>query len=269
MNGVPRRASSSTTGRWTLLDELRHLVGAHPGHRRVRAHAAGVRPRVAVADPLEVLRGRERHHTAAVGEREDGHLLAGEQLLDHDRPGKRRSSTKAFVELLRRLADEHAFPGRSPSTLTTQGARATASDSAVGTPAAAMTSFAKLFEPSIRAAERPGRTRRRRFAAARRRRRRRAAASGPITARSTSRLRARPSSASPSSARTGWQSPSRAIPGLPGAACSAVSPGALGELPGERVLASTRADQEHLHGGRVYFHARLVSRTVDRRMRVP
>ena len=38
----------------------------------------------------------------------------------------------------------------------THGGRATASRSAMGTPAAAMTSFAKLFDPSIRAASRPG-----------------------------------------------------------------------------------------------------------------
>ena len=48
------------------------------------------------------------------------------------------------------------FPAARPSTLTTQGGRATASASAVGTPATAITSLAKLFEPSIRAAARPG-----------------------------------------------------------------------------------------------------------------
>jgi hypothetical protein len=36
--------------------------------------------------------------------------------------------------------------------LTTHGARATDSDSAVATPLTRITSFAKLFEPSIRAA---------------------------------------------------------------------------------------------------------------------
>ena len=41
------------------------------------------------------------------------------------------------------------LPAASPSALTTQGGRATASVRAVGTPAASMTSFANRFEPSI------------------------------------------------------------------------------------------------------------------------
>ena len=50
-------------------------------------------------------------------------------------------------------------------------------------------------------------------------------ASGPITARSASTVSARLRSPSPSSARTGWQRPRLAMPGLPGAACSSVSAG--------------------------------------------
>ena len=72
-------------------------------------------------------------------------------------------------------------------------------------------------------------------------------ASGPITTRSTSRLRARPSRLSPSSARTGWQSPSSAMPGLPGRRVQLRERRCLGELPRERVLASARADDEDLH----------------------
>ncbi len=44
------------------------------------------------------------------------------------------------------------FPAASPSALITHGGRASGSSAAVGTPAAARTSFAKLFDPSIRAA---------------------------------------------------------------------------------------------------------------------
>ena len=118
------------------------------------------------------------------------------------------------------------FPAASPSTLTTHGGRATASVSAVGTPAAARTALAKLFEPSIRAAARPGPKTATPLRRSRSATPATSGASGPITTRSMSRLRARPSRLSPSSARTGWQSPSRAIPGLPGAACSDSSPGA-------------------------------------------
>ena len=44
------------------------------------------------------------------------------------------------------------LPAASPSAFTTHGGRATASERAVGTPAASITSFENAFEPSIRAA---------------------------------------------------------------------------------------------------------------------
>ena len=73
--------------------------------------------------------------------------------------------------------------------------------------------------------------------------------SGPITTRSAPSVRARLSRPSASSARTGWQRPSAAIPGFPGAAWSSVRPGLCVETPRERVLASTGADDHHLHAG--------------------
>ena len=66
-----------------------HVVdqaGRGPGQRRVRAHAAGVRPGVAVADPLEVLRRQQRHRRLAVGDHEEDDLRAVEVLLDHHPP---------------------------------------------------------------------------------------------------------------------------------------------------------------------------------------
>src|SRR3954454_76859 len=112
------------------------------------------------------------------------------------------------------------LPAASPSALITHGGRAAGSACAVGTPAAAITSFAKRFDPSIRAAAAPGPKtgtpawRRSSATPAT------SGASGPMTTRSASMDPARASSPSPSSARTGWQCPSAAIPGFPGAACS-------------------------------------------------
>ena len=94
-----------------LLDELRHLRLSEPGDGREGAHPAGVRPGVPVADPLEVLRRGERHDALSVAEGEDGDLLAGEQLLDHDRALERRRRAQALVELLGGLADEDALAG--------------------------------------------------------------------------------------------------------------------------------------------------------------
>ena len=73
---------------------------------------------------------------------------------------------------------------------------------------------------------RSGRRRARRRGAARRRRRRRAAPPGPTTTRSASSEPASARRPSPSSARTGWQRPSAAMPGLPGAAWSSSRSGA-------------------------------------------
>ena len=65
------------------------------GHRRVAAHAAGVRAGVAVADPLVVARRGERDGALAVAQREQRELVAVEELLDHDRRGRRSAARRA------------------------------------------------------------------------------------------------------------------------------------------------------------------------------
>src|SRR3989454_586611 len=58
--------------------------GRDDGRRRAGAHAARVRPAVAVQGALVVLRGGERQHGRAVRQRHEGDLLALEELLHHD-----------------------------------------------------------------------------------------------------------------------------------------------------------------------------------------
>ncbi len=66
------------------VDDLLDLGRAEARHRRVAAHAAGVRSLVAVEDPLVVLGRRQRHDVLAVAERQQRELLALEELLqDH------------------------------------------------------------------------------------------------------------------------------------------------------------------------------------------
>jgi len=115
------------------------------------------------------------------------------------------------------------FPAARPSALTTHGARASSSVAAVGTSAAASTSLANAFDPSIRAAAllgpntaTPARLSSSATPAT-------SGASGPTTTRSISCCRERPSRPSTSSTLMGWQRPSAAMPGFPGAACSSVS----------------------------------------------
>ena len=91
--GVQQTGEGSASARH-LLDRrhehgLEHLVdeiGRRPGQRGVGTHATGVRAGVTVADALEVLRRRQRHHGRAVGQGEQRHLRAVEELLDDDPP---------------------------------------------------------------------------------------------------------------------------------------------------------------------------------------
>jgi hypothetical protein len=86
-------------------------------HGRVGAHPAGIRPRVAVADPLEVPGDRQRQGVATVADREGRDLAAFEELLDQEPPAVRRRGPQRCVQLRPRAADEDAFPGCEPVRL--------------------------------------------------------------------------------------------------------------------------------------------------------
>ena len=73
-------------------DDLAHHARVdfrrHYGRRRIRAHAAGVGPGVAVAQALVVLAGGERQDMRAVAHHDEARLFAFEKFLDDDtRPG--------------------------------------------------------------------------------------------------------------------------------------------------------------------------------------
>ena len=121
---MPRRASSSTTGWWTdAITSRDELVGA--GHRRVGAHAAGVRAGVALADPLVVAGGRERDGALAVAERKQRQLLAGEELLHHHglvaEPACDEHVLERGARLVLAAAITTPLPAASPSALITAG----------------------------------------------------------------------------------------------------------------------------------------------------
>ena len=147
-----RRAAPRELLEHRLVDLGDQRAAVERRHGRVGAHAARVRPDVAVAEPLEVLRGAERNGPPAVAEREQRHLVALEQLLDHARPAERLDRRQRASSSSRVSADEHALARCEPVGLEHARARATDSVSAVGTPAARRTSLANVFEPSIRAA---------------------------------------------------------------------------------------------------------------------
>ena len=139
------------------------------------------------------------------------------------------------------------FPAARPSAFTTHGGRATASWAAVATPAAASTSLANALEPSIAAAAALGP--KTAIPAGRRTSATppTSGASGPITTRSMSSAWARASSPSgvlgPNRMALGQTRDARA----PRRGMEIGQRRGLRELPGERVLAPARTDQESTH----------------------
>jgi hypothetical protein len=90
--------------------------------RRVRSHAAGVRPGVAFADSLMILRRRQQHHLLTIGQGENGQLLAGEELLHDDQAAGIPELAAEHLAgsgggLLAALAHDRTLAGREPRRL--------------------------------------------------------------------------------------------------------------------------------------------------------
>ena len=137
-----------------------HLVdqaGRRPRQRRVGAHAAGVRARVAVADPLEVLR-RHQRHAPSCRRRARTATPPGRRGTPRRRPARRWP--RAPAPRPRSVVTTTPLPAASPSSFTTYGGPSSSSAAAassgvlhtracaVGTPAAAITSLANALDPS-------------------------------------------------------------------------------------------------------------------------
>src|SRR6185436_6176895 len=61
------------------------VLGSGYARRRARAHASGVRARIAIAEALVIARRRKEHPALAVGEEEDRGFFALQELLDDQR----------------------------------------------------------------------------------------------------------------------------------------------------------------------------------------
>ena len=91
----------------------------HHRRRRVGAHAAGVWTLVAIERALVVLRARERQRGIAVAQDEEARLFAGEKFLDHKLgAGFAQSATEDHVDcalgLRKTLRHHHALAGGEP-----------------------------------------------------------------------------------------------------------------------------------------------------------
>ena len=104
-------------------DDLRHDAIAHrrvdDRRRRIGAHAAGIRPLVAIECPLVVLGRRHRQRRFAVAEREKRRLFAGEKFLDDKfGAGLAQAAAKHHVDCGFGLGDslrhDHALAGGQP-----------------------------------------------------------------------------------------------------------------------------------------------------------
>ena len=106
-----------------------HHRPVHVRHRRVSPHATGVRPGVAVADALEVLRRHQRDGVGAVAEHEERALLADQALLNDDgssgvaERGARELGGDILASLVQGLRDQHALACRQSVRLDHPGSR--------------------------------------------------------------------------------------------------------------------------------------------------
>ena len=209
MNGVPRARELGQRPAGGRARRALDLGVAEPGTGRVRAHAAGVRARVAVADALVV-------RAAASG---DASLAVASANTDSSSPSSSSSITSGPPSAARRAQRRRRapravrqtktpLPAARPSALTTQGGRGDRRASrAVGhAGGVASRPWRSVFEPSIRAAAALGpntETPAWRSSSATPAT---SGASGPTTTRSiVERPRRARAALRASSARTGWQ----------------------------------------------------------------
>ena len=84
--------------------------------RRISPHTAGIGTGIAIADPLVVLRGTERHDILAVADRKEAHLFAGHKFLDdHLGTGIAKPPAEHMFDRVARFSlgfgDDHALAG--------------------------------------------------------------------------------------------------------------------------------------------------------------
>ncbi len=86
--------------------------------RGIRAHAAGIRPPVAVVAGLVILRSRQRQDGFAVGDDDKTGFLAVQELLDHHPPARRaeiltaQHAVNRSHRLINALGENHALARR-------------------------------------------------------------------------------------------------------------------------------------------------------------
>ena len=242
-------------------------VRREAGHRRVGAHAAGVRAGIAVADALVVLRGAQQQRVVAVAQREQRHLLARRgiprsprtapaspkhSLLHHrvDRGHRPRPRSRPPPRPCRR-------PARPPSPRSARRGggriraprrhRRTVPSSAVGMPAASQISLVKLLLPSSRAAAAVGPQQAMPAASIASASPATSGASGPGTTRSIA-LSGRSATRPAMSVRADRHAfGDRGDARIAGRAPQLRQQRAGGDRPAQRVLPPARSDHQHPH----------------------
>ena len=251
------------------LEQLLDLRLAQSWHGGVGAHAAGVRPRVLVADPLEVLSGRQGYGVATVGDGEERDLLALQKLLHDEVASECGSSVQAGVELLLRPADEHSFPGCETVRLHhARGSRDRQSSS--GRHAGRLE---HLLGEALRPFDPRGGPGRAEYGDSRPAERvdqadhqgRLGADDDEIDAELAAQREQAFAVLRPDRVTLAEGCDAR----VPRRGVERLERRALAQLPCERVLASARPHDEHLHGARVYSRRRLALERLNRFSRPP
>ncbi len=149
-NGVPRRASSSSTGWWIASTSASASPSQPTGENAPIPPVFGpvspspIRLKSCAAPSATARRPSQSAKTDASRPSSSSSTTTGPPSAA---AARRPSSSSAAVR-----QTKTPFPAASPSAFTTHGARGSSSVAAIGTPAEAITSFANVFEPSIRAA---------------------------------------------------------------------------------------------------------------------
>ncbi len=94
-------------------DEIVRRLVREVGQGRVRAHAAGVRPGVAVPEPLVISRDRQRQRVPTVTHSDQARLASFEPLLDDD-SATRGGGLDRLLRLIGRVADGDALARGEP-----------------------------------------------------------------------------------------------------------------------------------------------------------
>ena len=245
MNGEPRRASSSITGWQNLFDETCGVLQPRHGHKRPCRRCSGpTSPSPIRLKSCAAASGTSRRPSVRAKSETSSPSSSSSITTSPPRAAAARNPSSSSSAVRQ---TKTPLPAARPSALTTQGTRATVERRGGRNAGRAQDLLAERLRPLDARGLGAGAEHRDAVAPQLVADSRDERAFGPDHDQLGPIVEARPSSPSPSSARSGWQIPSVAMPGFPGAACNSVR---LGLCASRQASACSRAPDptsEHVH----------------------